>query len=353
MRKILQIMVLVLILVLALTKSACGQEVLSIDTGKSFVIIIDEGGKKYMLEEFTQSDQLSFLEGQTLEAHFYIKRTSSNPRDTYVLEMRTDLWSAEWQYEIRGNSTRYEAAKVTVWDSPQDHAAPSFEVVLSGKVPKPAVKIEEPHFKGYTGEGPGFRDNELAVFTVFDGHDAVTKVQVVGSYAFFSTNFDIERYLDEITENLDISGLPEVYAGVLEEQKDYILTLSRTGHVGLALDLSKSYAGTVRKLTVMSPPGTNNNIPALVIAAVFAIIMAVVTGVFGYKAGQGREKVSEDVIDEMEQSYTTLKQQADKLEQIDISGVPGAEQQAAELETVKRKVSLSTAGLKNLINRLR
>ena len=351
MKKILVIMVL--LLVYANTVSA--QEVLSIDTSKSFVIIIDEGGKKYMLDDFIQSDKLLFLDGQQLEAHFFITRATSNPRDTYVLEMLTDLGNAEWQYEILGNITQFKTAKLTIWDSPQEHSVSSFEVVLNGKVPKAAVKIEEPYFKDYIGEGPGFRSTELAMFTVFDGHDAITKVQVVGKYTFFSTNPDIEQYLEEIKTNLDTSGLSEDYADILQPQKDYILTLSRTGHVGLALDLSRTYAETVQELSVIAPDTNNGNttITGLILGALVAILLAAVTGVFGYKVGQGGEKMSNEVIDQMELSYDTLKQQADNLGHIDISSVPGAEQQAAELETVKRQISLSTAGLKNILNRLR
>lgn len=350
MKKIFVIMILLLVC----ARGASAQEVLSIDTSKSFVIIIDEGGKKYMLEEFIRSDQLSFLEGQQLEAHFFIKRTTSNPRDTYVLEMLTDLVNAEWQYEILGNITRFNTAKLTVWNTPREHSASSFEVVLNGRVPKPAIKIEEPYFKDYIGEGPGFRSNELAMFTVFDGHDAITKVQVVGRYVFLSTNPDIERYMEEINTNLDTSGLPDDYADILEEQKEYIVTLSRTGHVGLALDLSRTYAKTVKELVGIAPGDKNTNtITGLILGAFIAVILAVVTGVIGYKVGQGGEKESDEVIDQIEQSYNTLKEDTEKLEQIDISSVPGAEQQAAELETVKRQVSLSTAGLKNILTRLR
>lgn len=349
MKKIFVIMILLLVC----ARGASAQEVLSIDTSKSFVIIIDEGGKKYMLDDFIRSDKLSFLEGQQLEAHFFITKTTSNPRDTYVLEMLTDLGNAQWQYEILGNITRFNTAKLTVWDAPQEHSASSFEVVLKGKVPKPAVKIEEPYFKDYIGEGPGFRSTELAMFTVFDGHDAITKVQVVGTYTFFSTNPDIEQYLEEITANLDTSGLPEDYADILKAQKEYILTLSRTGHVGLALDLSRTYAETVEELTAIAPNKNGNTITGLILGALVAILLAVVTGVIGYKMGQGGEKVSNEVISQLEQSYNMLKENADNLGQIDISSVPGAEQQAAELESVKRQVSLSTAGLKNLLNRLR
>lgn len=350
MKKIFIIMVLLLVC----ARGAYAQEVLSIDTGKSFVIIIDEGGKKYMLDEFVQSDKLTFLEGQQLEAHFFINRATSNPRDTYVLEMLTDLAGAKWEYKILGNITSFNTAKLTVWDTPQEHSASSFEVVLNGKVPKPAVKIEEPYFKNYIGEGPGFRITELAMFTVFNGHDAITKVQVVGKYDFFATNQDIEQYLEEIDTNLETSGLPEGYADILEEQKDYILTLSRTGHVGLALDLSKTYAKTVEELTAIAPEDKNSNtITGLFLGALLAIILAVVTGVIGYKMGQGGEKVSDEVIDQMEQSYDSLKEHTEQLKHIDISSVPGAEQQAAELEAVKRHISLSTAGLKNILNRLR
>ncbi|MCL7412155.1 MAG: hypothetical protein M8353_00865 [ANME-2 cluster archaeon] len=350
MKKILIIMILLLVC----ARGVSAQEVLSIDTSKSFVIIVDEGGKKYMLEEFTRPDQLSFLEGQQLEAHFFIRRTTSNPRDTYVLEMLTDLGNAEWQYEILGNITRFKTAKLTVWNTPREHSVSSFEVVLSGRVPKPAVRTEEPYFKDYIGEGPGFRSNELAVFTVFDGRDAITKVQVVGQYTFVSTNPDIERYMGEINTNLDTSSLPEDYADILEEQKEYIVTLSKTGHVGLALDLSRIYARTVKDLAGIAPGETGTStITGLILGVLVAILLAVVTGVIGYKVGQGGEKVSDDVIDQMEKSYNTLKEHSEKLGHIDISSVPGAEQQAAELETVKRQVSLSTAGLKNILNRLR
>lgn len=350
MKKILIIMMLLLVC----ARGVSAQEVLSIDTGKSFVIIVDEGGKKYMLEEFTRPDQLSFLEGQQLEAHFFIMRTTSNPRDTYVLEMLTDLGNAQWQYEILGNITRFKTAKLTVWNTPREHSVSSFEVVLSGRVPKPAIRTEEPYFKEYTGEGPGFRNNELAVFTVFDGRDAISKVQVVGQYAFVSTNPDIERYMKEINTNLDTSGLPEDYADILEEQKEYIVSLSKTGHVGLALDFSRIYAKTVNDLAGIAPGETNaSTITWLILGVLAAILLAVVTGVIGFKMGQGGEKVSGEVIDQMEQSYNTLKEHTEKLEHIDISGIPGAEQQAAELETVKRQLSLSTAGLKNMFNRLR
>lgn len=339
--------IIIILVILALAQSSSGQEVLTVDTTRSFVLNLDDGGKKYLLEEFLKSEQLSFLERQKLEAHIFITR-KSNPRDTYVLEMRTDLRDAEWQYKIHGETEVFNNAKLTVWDSPQDHSASSFEIVLSGRVPKPAIKIEEPHFKEYTGEGPGFRDSELAVFTIYDGDEAIKKVQDVGEYPFLSTNPDIKRYLEEIKTNLDTSGLDREYADALEEQRGYILGLSENGHVGLALDLSQSFAGMVAKLLV---PEDNGN--SLLIFVVVGILLVLVTGFVGYKVGQEREGVDTELIEQMERSYKTLKQNVERLEKIDISSIPGAETQALELETVKRQVTPGVASLKNTINQIR
>lgn len=345
MKKTIAVMLFILILV----KGACGQEILTVDTTKSFVLNLDEGGKKYSLEEFLKPEQLSFLERQKLEAHIFIMR-KSNPQDTYVLEMRTDLWNAEWQYKIFGETKVFKTAKLTVWDSSADHSASSFEIILSGEVPKPAIKIEEPHFKGYTGEGPGFRDSELAVFTIYDGNETSNKVQDVGEYAFLSTNPDIKKYLEEIKNNLDISGLDEEFAYALEEQRIYILGLGENGHVGLALDLSESFARMADKLPA-NEDDTSGNI--LFIGIIVAILLAIVTGFVGYQIGQGKEGVDEQLVEQMERSYNTLKQNSEKLDKIDLSSIPGAETQAMELETIKRQVGPSVAGLKHMIKQLR
>jgi hypothetical protein len=339
--------VLVILCILVLVKSACGQEILAVDTTRSFVLNLDEGAKKYLLEEFLKNEQLSFLERQKLEAHIFIMR-KSNPRDTYVLEMRTDLWNAEWQYKISGETTVFKTAKFTVWDSPQEHSASSFEIVLTGEVPKPAIKIEEPYFKDYTGEGPGFRKSELAVFTIYDGQEAINKVQDVGGYAFLSTNPDIKRYLEEIKKNTDTSVLGKEYALALEEQKNHILLLSTNGHVGLALDLSKSFAGMVNKL-----PSPDRNGNSVLLGALAAILLALVTGFIGYQVGHGKEGVDTERIEQLERSYSILKQNVEKLDKIDISSIPGAETQATELETVKRQVAPSIARLKHMISQMR
>lgn len=341
---------LIVLCILLLSGSAYGQEILSVDNSRSYVLNLDDGGKKYLLEDFDipRSEQLLFLEGQKLEAHIFIMRDpSSNPRNTYVLEMRTELRNAEWQYKIFGETKVISSVKSTVWNSSRDHSASSFEIVLSGEVPKPVIRTEEPHFTGYTGEGPGFRNSELAIFTIYDGQ--VTKVQDVGEYTFLSTNPDINSYKEIIKKNLDVSGLDPDHVDALEEQRENILRLSENGHVGLALDLSESFAGMAARFKSM--PDDNANI--LLILVIGGILLAVMTGVIGYKAGQGGGNVSPELINQMERSLNTLKQNAEKLEKIDISSIPGAEVQAMELEKIKRQVSPSIAGLKNILNRLR
>ncbi len=342
---------LIILFLLVLADSAQGQEILSVDNARSYVLDLDDGGKKYPIEDFLKSDKLSFLEGHKLQAYIIINRvTTSNPPDTYVLEMRTDLRNAEWQYKIFGETKVIKGVKVIVWNNPRDHSAFSFDIVLSGEVPKPAIKTVEPYFESYTGEGPGFRHTKLAIFTIYNGEvNPNNIVQDVGEYAFFSTNSDIKKYLEEIKKNLDTSGLGKDYVNALEEQKKYILKLGeKDGHVGLSLDLSRSFAGMVANIKSISP---KDNTMLLVAVIIGAILLAVVIGIAGYKMGQGEKSISPELLNQFDTSCNTLKQNLDKLERIDISGIP--RDQAAEIATIKRQAATSIASLKNILNQLR
>lgn len=349
MKNILYVLFILIILLLVNTVNA--QEILSIDNTRSFVINIDDAGNKYPIEDFLTSNKHSFMEGQKLEAHFFFTKTSSsNPKDSYGLEVRTELKDPEWQYKIYGETKSMLVDKWTVWNNSRDHLESYFEIVLYGKIPKPAIKIEEPNFKDYTGEGPGLRKTELSIFTIYDGTDAKNKVQDAGAYTFISTNSNINGYLDKIKSNLDTSGLDNDYAGVLNEHKQYISDLSQKGHVGWAYDLSGSFSKIVESLK-KSAPGSSKN--TMLLAIIGAVVLAAITGIAGYKMGQGGENVSPDLVDQMERSYNTLKQNADKLERINISSIQGAEKQAIEIESIKRQITPSIAGLKNILNQLR
>ncbi|NJD54052.1 MAG: hypothetical protein FIB07_14435 [Candidatus Methanoperedens sp.] len=345
--------ILFVLIILLLTNTVNAQEILSIDNSRSYVINIDDAGKKYPIEDFLTSNKHSFIEGQKLEAHFFfIKTSSSNPRDSYGLEVRTELKDPEWQYKIYGETKSMRVDKWTVWNNSRDHLESFFEIVLYGRIPKPSIKIEEPNFKDYTGEGPGLRNTELSIFTVYDGTDAKNKIQDAGAYNFISTNSNIKDYLDKIQSNLDTSNLNINHINALNEQKEYISGLSRNGHVGLAYDLSKSFAKIVEYLRNNKPENDDNK-GTMLIAIVVGITLAVITGIAGYKIGQGGEKVSPELINQMDRSYNTLKQNADKLEKINISSIPGAEKEAADIESIKRQITPSIAGLKNILNQLR
>jgi hypothetical protein len=342
--------ILFILLILMFVNTANGLE-LSIDNARSFVINIDDAGNKYPIEDFLISTKHSFLEGEKLEVHiFFTKTPSSNPKDSYGLEVRTELKDPEWQYKIYGETKSMRVDKWTVWDNSRDHLESYFEIVLYGKVPKPVIKIEEPNFKDYTGEGPGFRNTELSIFAIYDGTDAKNKVQDAGAYTFTSTNSDINGYLEKIRSNLDTSGLDNDQTGTLNEHKNYISRLSSNGHVGLAYDLSGSFAKIVESLR-KSEPGSSKNI--MIIAIIGAIVLAIITGIAGYKMGQGKEPMSPELISQMERSYNTLKLNADKLEKINISSISGAEKEAADLETIKRQIAPSISGIKTIINQLR
>lgn len=340
--------ILFILLILMFVNTANGLE-LAIDNSRSFVINIDDAGNKYPIEDFLIATKHSFLEGQKLEAHFFFTRTpSSNPKDSYGLEVRTELKDPEWQYKIYGETKSMRVDKWIVWDNSRDHLESYFEIVLYGKVPKPVIKIEEPNFKDYTGEGPGFRNTELSIFTIYDGSGAAkNEIQKVGTYTFTSTNSDINGYLEKIKSNLDTSGLEN---GALNEHKNYISRLSSNGHVGLAYDLSGSFAKIVESLR-KSEPGSSKN--TTIIAIIGAVVLAIITGIAGYKMGQGGEKISPELVNQMERSYNTLKQNADKLEKINISSISGAEKEAADLETIKRQISPSISGIKTIISQLR
>lgn len=336
---------LVILFFLVFAKNAYAQEILSVDNARSYVIDLDEGGKKYPLEDFLKPEKLSFLEGHKLEAHIIINRViTTNPPDTYVFEMRTDLWNAEWQYKIFGETKVYKAVKITIWNNPQDHSSFSFDIVLSGEVPKPAVKVVEPHFESYMGEGPGFKNTKLAIFTIYNGEvNPINKVQEVGEYAFLSTNSDIKMYLEQINKNLDTSGLQKDYIGALEEHKEYILKLSKNGHIGLALDLSKSFAGVVKDITGLSAPKNRNMLPIIVVAMA---LLAIGIGFVGYIIGQGKKKIESEVLDQFCRYLNTLDQNMDKLKNIE------PEKQKIEFETIKLQIATSIAGFKDILNQL-
>ncbi len=327
---------IVVLILLFLAKSAYAQEVLSVDNARSYVLDLDDGGKKYSLAKFLESERLSFLEGHKLEAHIIINKVAtSNPPDTYVFEMRTDLWNAEWQYKIFGETKVFKSVKITVWNNPQEHSAYSFDVVISGEVPKPAIKIVEPHFESYSGEGPGFRNTNLAIFTIYNGEiNPTNKVQEVGEYAFLSTNLNIKTYLEKIEKNLDISGLPKDYVIALENHKEYIKKLSEDGHVGLAFDLSQSFATVVGKINNL--PSNKDSRNTLIIAILVIIILTSVAGVIGYRAGHKR--VPQYILDRFDRSLETLDRNNQELISID-----AVNEQRTKFSNIKSEIDLSIA----------
>ena len=341
---------LFILFLLLLVQNAYGQELLSVDKDKSYVLDLTDGAKKYPLEDFFNPDNLSFFEGHKLKAYIFIlKESASNPRDTYVLDLETDLKNAEWQYKIFGETTVRDGVRIIVWNNSRDHSAPSFDIELSGEVPTPAIDIIEPYYESYNlGKGPGIGRNKLAVFTIYDGEiNPINKVQNVGEYGFFSTNQKINMDLEEIRKNLDTTGLAKNSADDLEQLKKYILKLGeKDGHMGLSLDLSRIFVNIKSSL----PTQDNRLLIAMVIVA---ILVAVVTGFAGYKMGQGEKNISPDLLNQFDTSYSALKQNLDKLERIDISSLPGASDQAVQLEGIKRQIATGLASIRNRLNQLR
>ncbi len=342
--------ILFVLFLLVFAQSAYGQEVLSVEKARSYVLDMSDGGKKYPLEDFLKPEKLSFFEGHKLKAYISLKDSASTPMDTYVLAMETDLKNAEWQYKIFGETTVRYGVRITIWNNSRDHSASSFDIELSGEVPTPAIDTIEPYYESYKlGKGPGIGKNNLAIFTIYDGEiNPKNKVQNVGEYAFLSTNQKINMDLEEIKKNLDTSGLDKDSAIALEELKKYILKLGeKEGHIGLSLDLSRSFANLKNRL----PPKDNSML--LVVVVIGAILLAAITGFAGYKMGQGEKSIPPDILNQFDTSYNTLQQNFDRLERINISSLPGAGDQAVQLEGIKRQIATSLASLKNILNQLR
>lgn len=341
---------LIILFLLPLVQNAYGQELLSVDKDRSYVLDLTDGGKKYPLENFINPENISFFEGHKLKAYISImKEPASNPRDTYVLDLETDLKNAEWQYKIFGETSVRDGVRIIVWNNSKDHSTPSFDIELSGEVPTPSIDTIEPYYESYKmGKGPGIGKNKLAIFTIYDGEiNPINKVQNVGEYSFFSTNQKINIDLEEIKKNLDTTGLDKNSANDLEQLQKYILKLGeKDGHMGLSLDLSRIFDIIKNRVR----PQDNKVLIAVVIGA---ILVAVVTGFAGYKMGQGEKNISPELLNQFDTSYNALKQNLDKLQRIDISNLPGASDQAVQLEGIKRQSATGLASLRNIFNQLR
>lgn len=256
------------------------EEILRINYDRSKVVDIEDGKKEYSLKDFMASEP-KLIEGHQIEMNVIIyKEPASNPLDTYVLEMRTELQPPiEWNYKIPGKKTQiYETVKSIVWEN-SDHFAPEFEISMRGRVPRPEIPIKEPNFEDYNGKGPGLRKIELAVFTIYDGQVDPSKiVDKIGTINFVATNSKINDKLTEIDKSLNTSDIGKEYVASLGEQKEYIKELSNTGHIGIALDLSKNFEKFVKNIKSISPPDNKKLVFVGIIGLIIALIIGIVIG---------------------------------------------------------------------------
>lgn len=327
------------------TNIAYGEEFLSIDESS----YVDINGQPIKLSDFRNSDQL-LMEKQKIEAHIKFKKIASNPRDTYVLKMETDLTNPQWQFMIDEKIVDFsDKGEWETWKS-QYHGVNYFEIIITGYVPQPSVEIEEPKFekKGYTGKGPGLIKRKIARFKVID-EKIITQQEFV-EYSVTPTNDDVKRYLNEINTNLNTSlSLPEEYSELLRDMRQNILKLSNEGHIGWALEMSKSFEGMVNKLnTIIIIPRKESN--TVLIAVITALIAVCIGFIAGRKIGQGRDMPDIGVI---KKECDNLKQNSDLLQLIDISNLTDVGDQGVKLEQIKRDIAKGTISLKSKINQLK
>ena len=240
--------------------TASAQDVLRLDVDKSYVINLDEGGKKTSYTDFLGTDP---YDGNKLEFHIYVNKVEKTPiLDEYVLKLETNLDNPQWKFgDVLRNSAEW-----IVWKGKEEHESAIPKVILSGEVPKPIKKVKEPGFP-YDLDGIGKREAyvKLTVGTTSDGATLETIIQKLEpSMEFFSTSEEIQAAKSTIDENL---GEAKGKIGGTDLEED-INSLYEEGHPGWASRLSEHY----KELSVVAEP------PPLALYLILAVILGLLLG---------------------------------------------------------------------------
>ena len=316
--------------------TASAQDVLRLDVDKSYVINLDEGGKKTSYTDFLDTDQ---FEGNKLEFHIYVNKVEKTPiLDEYVLKLETNLENPQWKF---GDELR-SSAEWIVWKGKEEHESAIPKVILSGEVPKPIKKVKDPGFP-YDLDGIGKRHAyvKLTVGTTSDGATLETIIQKLEpSMEFFSTSEEIQSAKSTIDKNLE-----EARANIGEEtdlERD-IRDLYEEGHPGWASQLSEHYKAPV--VAERQPLGLY-----IVLALILGLLLGSVCAYLYVSRGGGKgvdvSQISEDLdetsgrIDEKSSSINAISTRLSRSED-------------EEKRTVARELIRIRASLNEFSNEIR
>lgn len=316
--------------------TASAQDVLRLDVDKSYVINLDEGGKKTSYTDFLGTEP---YDGNKLEFHIYVNKVEKTPiLDEYVLKLETNLENPQWKF---GDELR-NSAEWIVWKGKEEHESAIPKVILSGEVPKPIKKVKEPGFP-YDLDGIGKRDAyvKLTVGTTSDGATLEAIIQKLEpSMEFFSTSEEIQSAKSTIDENLE-----EARANIGEEtdlERD-IRDLYEEGHPGWASQLSEHYKAPV--VAERQPLGLY-----IVLALILGLLLGSVCAYLYVSRGGGKgvdvSQISEDLdetsgrIDEKSSSINAISTRLSRSED-------------EEKRTVARELIRIRASLNELSNEIR
>jgi hypothetical protein len=231
-------------------------------------------GQRY---EWTQLEEGVKLEtGHKIEFYFTIDRRIAPILipEHYVLELSTDMDKAVWQYELRES---VQTSKTYVWDTEEEHDWARFHVQLTAFVPKTIDKIKEPEFQKPDMEEDYILDGimEKSCYVKLAVHKSYTMGVGPGDYdstvseiTYLATNQRINQLSIEIDKNLStdllvrtwsekyIEGTEKVEAVLssIEGMGTEIESLSKEGHPGWALNLSKRFKTMVQNLQYLPAP---------------------------------------------------------------------------------------------------
>ncbi len=265
-------------LCLCMVLPLCAQEEsiypLEINELESYAVDVTVG-KRY---EWAQLEEGVKLEtGHKIEFYFTIdcRITPVLIPEDYVLELSTDMDRAVWQYELRES---VQTSKAYVWNAEEEHEWARFHVQLTGFVPKTIDKIKEPGFQKPQVEEDYILDGikektcyvKLAVYKSYlKGTDLGDFDSTIAEISYLATNQRINQLSTEMNKNLSTDLLEKDWnkkyvdhleeAGTalssIEDMAGEIESLSREGHPGWALELSKSFQSMTQNLQYLPAPG--------------------------------------------------------------------------------------------------